>query len=236
MILDIGATLVSGPSRGPASRIATRTRLGETRKLALREALMTKPFASPREVVAFVQALDGPAIEQLDRAVQEVWDAQEREAEPIADAAEAVRRLHEHGLRLAVISNIWRPYLRSVRAHFGELLDAHVAPELQLFSFREGRAKPALELFRRVLELADVAAADAVMVGDSYAEDIAPADALGIGTVWVLHRPQREVGDLTRVLNREARGASRTVRSISDVTVGLIASVLARPPAPAHVN
>lgn len=236
MILDIGATLVSGPSHGPASRIATRTRLDETRKLALREALMTKPFTSPQEVVAFVRALGGPAVAQLDRAVQEVWDAQEHEAEPIADAAEAVRRLHEHGMRLAVISNIWRPYLRSVRRHFGELLDAFVAPELQLFSFREGRAKPAPELFRRVLELADVAAADTVMVGDSYAEDIAPADGLGIGTVWVLHRPQREVGDLTRVLNRETRGASRTVRSISDVTAELIASVHAHPPARAHAN
>ena len=236
MILDIGATLVSGPTRGPASRIAARAGLDETRKLALREGLMTRPFTSPREVVAFTQALDGPIVEQLDRAVADVWHAQEREAEPIADAAEAVRRLHEHGLRLAVISNIWRPYLRSVRTHFGELFDAHVAPELQLFSFREGFAKPAPELFRRALERAGVAAADAVMIGDSYAEDIAPADALGIGTVWVLHRPQREVGDVARVLNCEARGASRTVRSISEVTVGLVASVLARSPASAHAN
>lgn len=235
-ILDIGATLVTGPSRGPASRIATSAGLDATRKAALREDLMTRPFASPGEVVGHADPLGGPAAERLDRAVREVWSAQRHESQPIEGAIRAVRDVHEHGLRLAVVSNIWEPYLESVREHLGALLDAHVAPELQLFSFREGYAKPAPELFLRALERAGVDPGEAVMIGDSYAEDIAPAAALGIATVWVLHRPQRELGDLTRVLNGEMPAPSRAIASIGELTGELAMSVLARSPGPVHAG
>ena len=55
------------------------------------------------------------------------------------------------------------------------------------------------------------------MVGDSYAEDIEPAAALGMSTVLVLHRPRREAADLVRVLNGEAPRPSRTIQSIAEL-------------------
>jgi HAD superfamily hydrolase (TIGR01509 family) len=234
-ILDVGATLVTGPSRGPASRIATRAGLDASGKAALREGLMTRPFATPQEVAEFAGSLEATAGE-LERAVLDVWFAQRNEAEPIAGAATALADLHAHGLRIAVISNIWKPYLDAVRSHFGEFLDEHVAPELQLFSFAEGHAKPAHDLFALALERADVAPSEAVMIGDSYAEDMTPAAALGIGTVWVLHRPYRERDDLVRVLNGEALAPSHVVSSIGEVTGDLVLSVLARSPHPADAR
>jgi FMN phosphatase YigB (HAD superfamily) len=235
-ILDIGATLVTGPAQGPAARIAARAGLDATGKATLRYALMTRPFSSPEEVIAFAGALDGKSMEHLDDAIHDVWAAQQEESQPIVGAAKALLDLRESGFELAIISNIWRPYLSSVRRHYGPFFDEHVAPELQLFSFREGRAKPTLELFLRAVELAAVDPTMAVMIGDSFAEDIEPAAAVGIRTLWVLHRPQREVADLARVLNGEAHAPTRTVRSIAAVSGDLVASVLAHPTRPLHVD
>ena len=211
VIFDIGSTLVTGPSRGPASRIAARLGLGDEQKRALHEALMTVPFASAREVAASI------GVAGADAAVAEVWAAQEHEAQPVEGAREALIRLAEEGSRLALISNIWQPFLTSVERHLGELFEA-VEPGLRLFSFREGCAKPSPVMFERALARAGVAAEDAVMIGDSYAEDIEPAAALGMETVWVLSRPDREPP--------AARGPGRTVASIAELAGGV---ALARP-------
>jgi putative hydrolase of the HAD superfamily len=72
-----------------------------------------------------------------------------------------------------------------VRRHFGEIFDEHIPEALQVFSFRSGLAKPDPRLFMRVLEAARVDPAGAVMIGDSYDKDIAPAAELGMGTVRV---------------------------------------------------
>ena len=48
-----------------------------------------------------------------------------------------------------------------------------------------GAAKPSPEIFRRALALAGCGAREAVMAGDRLDNDIAPAQSLGMGTVWV---------------------------------------------------
>jgi HAD superfamily hydrolase (TIGR01509 family) len=205
-ILDIGATLVTGPPKGPAARIARRLGLDDEDKAALRQVLMSTPFTAPEEVSAH---LGGG-----DQAIAEIWAAQEAEAHPIAGAADALERLRATGTRIALISNIWRPYLTSVRTHFGDFFDEHIPPELQLFSYREGHAKPAPEMFQRVCRAAGVQPQECVMVGDSYAEDIEPAAMLGMQTTWVLHRPDREAAHLARVRNHEAPQPSRVISAI----------------------
>jgi HAD superfamily hydrolase (TIGR01509 family) len=210
VILDIGSTLVTGPSSGPASRIARRLGLGDEQRRALHHALMTMPFASPREVAAFAGVAPG--------AVEEVWAAQEGEAEPLDGARAAIEQISE-GSQIALVSNIWQPYLTSVERHLGDLFAAHVEPRLRLFSFREGHAKPAPVIFRRALARAGVAAEDAVMVGDSYREDIEPARALGMETVWVRSRPDKEPP--------AALAPGRTVASIAELA-GSVALARAR--------
>lgn len=198
VILDIGNTLVRGPDRGPAARLAATLGLEPAARRAVRDALMTRPFERPEEVAAFLRRELG--ISGAEAAVADLWDAQEREAEPVAGALDALTGLIDGGLRLALISNIWRPYLTSARGHLGAFFDAHVPAPLQLFSFQLGVAKPDPALFRLALERAGVRAEDAVMVGDTYDEDIAPAAALGMRAIHV----------------------GEAVRSIADVDVGLV--------------
>jgi len=86
--------------------------------------------------------------------------------------------LRASGYRLGIISN-WEPRLELLcRSHgLGDQLAFVLASEA------EGFAKPGPHLFRRALELADVAPQRAVHVGDSFEHDVLGASALGIGAV-----------------------------------------------------
>jgi HAD superfamily hydrolase (TIGR01509 family) len=229
VVLDIGATLVAGPDSAPWSRLAMELELEPAEKAMLRESLMTRAFSTPTELAAFLAdglGLGNGAGASLP-AIERLWAAQAGESRPLPGAAAALERLHAAGLRLAVLSNIWLPYLASVRTHFGGLFDRCIAPELQLFSFEQGLAKPAPELFARVLERARTKACEAVMVGDSYVEDIAPALSLGMGTVWVLHRPERERPAIAAVLNAEEPAPAVAIASIADLDAGTVGRALA---------
>ena len=226
VVLDIGETLVNGPSRGPASRIAKALGLDFEQKRTLHVALMTEPFASPAEVHEFARGALGDLGPRAERAISDVWAAQETEAEPVRGALEALAALHDSGVRLALLSNVWLPYLESARRHFGEFFDHHVPERLQVFSFRAGVAKPDPAAFRRVLDAAGAAPANAVMIGDSLEKDVEPAAALGMGTVWV----RAEDGE--PAINEGLVGPSWippiwAVRSIAEVDLELVTRAVA---------
>jgi HAD superfamily hydrolase (TIGR01509 family) len=228
VMLDIGSTLVSGPDRGPARRIADALGMADDATRELHRTLMTTAIETPGEVAAFVRDSLEDRDDDATSIVEEVWSAQEREAQPIDGAADTLERLRERGVPLAVVSNIWKPFLTSARRHFGAFFDEHVPRELQLFSFRLGCAKPSPAIFERALHAAGVSAWDAVMVGDSYHEDIEGAASCGIATVWVLHRPANERAPLVRVLDGAAQRPSRTIGAVAQLDHELISSAVAQ--------
>jgi len=216
IVLDIGSSLVEGPSQGPASRIAAGAMLDGSRKRDLHILLMTNDFKGPTDVCQAAHdrlRLDG---RRFESAVAEVWRAQETEARPAPGAREALEFFVAQGYKLALLSNIWTPYARSVRQVFGEFFDRAIPPELQVLSCHEGLTKPAPELFRMLVRRADVSPGDALMIGDSYTNDIEPAAACGMRTLWLLHDPAREVGNLVQVLNGAAAAPTVTLRSLAD--------------------
>lgn len=98
------------------------------------------------------------------------------------DARPALESAREHGRRLVVVSN-WDVSLVGVLRNLGlePLLDAIVT------SAGVGARKPAPAIFERALDLAGVAAGDAIHVGDSLDEDVAGARAAGIEPI-LIHR------------------------------------------------
>jgi putative hydrolase of the HAD superfamily len=92
--------------------------------------------------------------------------------------------LRARGLRLGLVSNAFDPpdLLHRDLARFGiaERLDVAV------FSSEVGRRKPDPEIFERALGALDVAASEALFVGDTLASDIAGAAALGMHTCQAL--------------------------------------------------
>jgi HAD superfamily hydrolase (TIGR01509 family) len=229
VILDVGSTLVDGPGQGPASRIAALCGLDPAGKEALSHALMVTNFAGPAAVSEFLHDRFGLDRAMAAAAVGEVWAAQEGEARPIAGAAEVVESLAANGLRLALISNIWPPFLRSVRELFGSFFDQHIPAELQLFSCLEGTAKPAPELFRQAMRQAAAGPDETVMVGDSYRNDIAPASALGLITIWVPHQTPQRADEIALVRTGRLPAPTKTLISITELDAGDIRQICLAP-------
>jgi putative hydrolase of the HAD superfamily len=94
------------------------------------------------------------------------------------DARPALTILRAHGLRVGLLSNTERD-LELFVAHHGLEVDA------VLTSRSHGKTKPHETIFLRMLELLDVDAADAVMVGDTIEDDVEGARAVGMRAILV---------------------------------------------------
>ena len=106
------------------------------------------------------------------------------------DARPTLETLRERGFRLAIVTN--RAF---GGARFREDLRAaglDVGWEATVVSVEVGFLKPHPEIYRRALSDLQIEPRDALMVGNSLAEDIAGAQAVGIDAAWKRSRPDAE--------------------------------------------
>jgi putative hydrolase of the HAD superfamily len=101
------------------------------------------------------------------------------------DVEPALRDLAARGLKIGLISNTHR-CLVSFQQHFA--LDGLITAAIS--SSEHGYLKPHPSIFESALARAGVSAADAVMVGDSYAHDVEGARQVGMRGILV----QRSAG------------------------------------------
>lgn len=96
----------------------------------------------------------------------------------LPDTLETLTKLHAVGRKLAVVTNKPDRFVMPVLDHFGltPLLDVTIGADSGIAK------KPAPDMLIAALERMGVAAADAVMVGDSVS-DVAAAHAAGVKTV-----------------------------------------------------
>src|SRR6185312_11235036 len=87
-----------------------------------------------------------------------------------------VAALRAAGLAIGLVSNSARD-VREFARHHGLDVDAGLS------SFHHGHTKPHASIFRAVLDLLGVEPAEAVMVGDTIADDIEGALALGMRAI-----------------------------------------------------
>jgi HAD superfamily hydrolase (TIGR01549 family) len=109
--------------------------------------------------------------------IEQGW-AMSENFELYEDVIPVLEEVRAAGLRIGVVSNGIRDLSQFV-AHHRLDVDAIVD------SRRHGRVKPHPTIFQAALDLLDVDAPDAVMVGDSPAEDIEGARALGMRAILI---------------------------------------------------
>ncbi len=123
--------------------------------------------------------------EERERFLELIEDPpSERELPPVPGAPGAVRRLRERGLRLGIVSDTgFRPgrVLRRQLAAVG-ILDCF-EPGGMAFSDEVGVPKPHPRIFEAALRGLDVAAAEAVHVGDLKFTDVAGARGVGMRVI-----------------------------------------------------
>ncbi|MCX6374312.1 MAG: HAD family hydrolase [Actinobacteria bacterium] len=130
---------------------------------------------------AIIEGLGGGppgAVEQTAAAIVDAWGRAENFG-LYDDVLPCLGVLRSAGVRMALVSNALGHGLEEVVAHFA--LDDFICAGVSSASV--GVVKPAAALFEAVLVSLDVAAAAAVMVGDSVEDDVKGALACGCGAI-----------------------------------------------------
>ncbi len=212
VVFDIGATLVTGPPVAPNKVIASLLKDAAPKDVA--GVIMTRPLESALAVREAIEAQFGPVDDAAADKIAELWGSQTGAAQELEGATEAVLALKNSGLRIGLLSDIWSPYYASVSKAIPRVIEAADAIVL---SCETGRRKPAPHNFLRVLAELQTDPEATMMVGDTYEHDILPAIELGLRTMWVLARPDREIQSVIGVLNGRYPKPSRVVGCIGEV-------------------
>ena len=211
-LFDIGSTLIDGPPYGPARRLAELLCLDKPAVATLEQLLFRTPSESAEHLALHIAESTGIDRDRAIEACTTLWNAQLTEAYVLPGALEAVARLREASIARAYLSNIWPPFYEHFYRSFQTEAEAP-----QFLSFQVGLSKPDKAFFHAALSKLNVPASEVVMIGDTYKNDILPAIELGMKTIWVLHRPEKEAADLVNVLNGRTPRPDLTLRSIRDL-------------------
>ncbi len=122
---------------------------------------------------------EGPAVDMVAREIYDDWAANHHFS--LYDDVDAtLRELSRRGLRLGLISNSHR-CLASFQSHFE--LDGLISAAVS--SVDHGFMKPHPAIFQAALDLLQVPASAAVMVGDSLAHDVIGAREAGMRGILI---------------------------------------------------
>ncbi|MDQ3823258.1 MAG: HAD-IA family hydrolase [Actinomycetota bacterium] len=200
---DCYGTLVdwNGGIRGQLERVfgvAAAPRLLE-RYHELEPQVQAEAYRSYREVLSLtlerVAAAEGVQIPEgeadaLGRSLPE-W-------EPFPEVAEALSEARSRGWRLAILSNSDRDLIDASQARIGVPFDLAIVAE------DTGSYKPAHGHWERFFEVTTAERERHVHVAASLFHDIAPANELGLRSVWINRldeeprpKPTRELRDLS---------------------------------------
>jgi putative hydrolase of the HAD superfamily len=192
VLFDVDFTLARpGPELGPEGYVGAGERHGLTldpaRYEAARDAALVDLRRHPelehddeiwfRFTERIVRGMGGDADSAYACAVEITrgWERHEN-FELYDDVPSSLAALRAGGLRIGLVSNSSRD-VREFAVHHGLDVDAGIS------SFHHGRTKPHASIFRAVLDLLGVEPAEAVMVGDTIADDIDGARAVGMEAI-----------------------------------------------------
>lgn len=192
VLFDVDFTLARpGPELGPEGYVRAGERHGlrlePGRYEAARDAALVDLRRHPelehddeiwfRFTERIVRGMGGAADSAYDCAVEITrgWERHEN-FDLYDDVLDTVAALRAEGLRIGLVSNSARD-VREFARHHGLDVDAGIS------SFHHGHTKPHASIFRAVLDLLGVEPAEALMVGDTIADDIEGALALGMPAI-----------------------------------------------------
>jgi len=199
VLFDVDFTLARpGPDLGPEGyeRIGRRfglalepARYEEARVAALVDLKRHPELEHDEEIwVAFTERIirgmggDADSAYACAAEITQGWTRSES-FELFEDTLPVLDELRVHGLKLGLVSNSARDMHAFARHHRLDV-DAGIS------SFFHGKTKPHASIFNAMLDLLEVGAGEAVMVGDTLEDDIEGARAIGMEAI-LLDRARR---------------------------------------------
>jgi HAD superfamily hydrolase (TIGR01549 family) len=215
IFFDIGQTLVTGNECSARRLLGTRLHLTEKETKQVGRLIMTHAAEEPAHLLQPIHVLL-PHLDntELYATLESVWHEQRESVREIPGAFKTLESLRAAGYRLGTLSNIWHPFYQGLCEKYPEINDLF---HYHVLSYRKGFKKPSPRIFQEALGNAGVEASSCWMVGDTYELDMEPALSVGMHTLWVLHRPERERPALARILRGERPHPHWAVESIDGV-------------------
>ena len=128
------------------------------------------------------------AEEELQRHRVRQWERHARDFALRDGAVETLRELRARGYQLGIVSNIDDDQL----AHLAGMADLTAYFDWLLSSEAAGSCKPDPAIFHEALRRAACRPDEALFVGDTVAQDIAGANQVGMCSVLLWHRDDRD--------------------------------------------
>jgi len=153
------------------------------------QAIMTRD--APLAEFAGQAGLSGAEIELMEANLAE----EIRSMRLFPEVSQTLRTLLQHGVKIAVVSNLATPYGAPCRA----LLP--VEPDVLALSYEVGARKPEAAIYRHAWEKLGCAPEELLMVGDSLQNDYQAPMALGIQALWLDRKQTAQPGDNGHVIN-----------------------------------
>ncbi|MFZ5649210.1 MAG: HAD family hydrolase [Bacillota bacterium] len=213
VLFDIGSTLVQGPDISPAKMIARLLGFADSEKGRVADVIMCNIFEDSLHMCGMLKKFF-PVENFPEEKIKKIWQEQETAPDEIPGATEAVRHIKKAGLKVGLVSDIWSPYYRGFVAVCPELASM---VDFAGLSFREGSRKPSKSILIKAMESLGVTPRSTWMVGDTYSNDLAPAMELGMRTVWVLSRPEKECGAMEGVLKGRLPRPDIIIDTVADL-------------------
>jgi 2-haloalkanoic acid dehalogenase type II len=209
VLFDFGGTLYDYATLEPAEReslVELARQCGidaeaETIQRAHREAMrrvfrdyLPRRFYLHRDlfrdaVIGMLESLGAaPDPARLDRYRAAQWDRHARDFALRAGVTDTLAALRRRGVHLGIVSNIDDDQL----AHLLEIAGIAAAFDSILSSEQAQSCKPDAAIFETALQRAGCAAGAALFVGDTLAQDIAGANRVGLQSVLLWHREDRD--------------------------------------------
>jgi putative hydrolase of the HAD superfamily len=146
---------------------------------------------------AIIEGLGGgpeDAVERTAEAIIEAWSRAENFG-LYEDVLPCLETLRAAGVRMALLTNALGHGVEEIVAHFAldDFMDAAVS------SVETGAVKPAPRMFSTLFALLGVAAADAVMIGDSVEDDVNGAVACGSAGILLDRSARRRDVSVPRI-------------------------------------
>jgi putative hydrolase of the HAD superfamily len=224
VLFDVDFTLARpGPELGPEGYVRAGERYGlrldpdlyETARDAAVVDLRRHPdhrhddeiwFAFTERIVCGMGGT-GPTSRECAVEITRGWERHEN-FDIYDDVLPVLQALRDGGLKIGLVSNSSRDVGEFAR-HHALAIDAGIS------SFHHGRTKPHASIFRAVLDLLEVEPAHAAMVGDTIADDVEGARAIGMRAILLdregINRefePRIEsLNELPNALGLDPRGA-----------------------------
>ncbi len=213
VLFDIGSTLVEGPELSPVSMIARLLGLPNSQKHRVADIIMCRVFEDANRMSDFLMKTLAKDNYPQDEIIK-LWHDQQKAPREIPGATLAVEYVKRKGFKVGLVSDIWAPYYKGFVDACPELAEL---VDYAGLSFREGIRKPSSRLLEIVINALEVHPRQCWMVGDTYFNDLAPAIEMGVQTVWVLNRPDKEYQAMEGVLKGTLPKPDIIVNSIAEL-------------------